>query len=94
MSRSSWKNLNYLLNKQQCDKSSAFFKNQSKLIAPRNLEITNQMVGTTVIVYNGKENFSLLVLESMISHKVGEFVPTRKLYVFQAKKKRKKQKKK
>jgi len=40
--------------------------------------ITPEMVGLTFAVHNGHKHEEILVVESMIGHKLGEFVPTRK----------------
>lgn len=40
--------------------------------------ITPEMVGMKFLVYSGKKHEEVLVVESMINHKLGEFVPTRK----------------
>ena len=40
--------------------------------------ITPEMVGMKFLVYNGKKHEEVLVSESMISHRLGEFSPTRK----------------
>ena len=40
--------------------------------------ITPEMVGMKFLVYNGKKHEEVLVMESMIGHKLGEFSPTRK----------------
>jgi small subunit ribosomal protein S19 len=40
--------------------------------------ITPSMVGITFAVHNGKNFIDVLVDENMISHKLGEFSPTRK----------------
>ena len=44
----------------------------------RSSTITPEMVGLTFGVYNGKKHESVLVQESMVGHKLGEFSPTRK----------------
>jgi small subunit ribosomal protein S19 len=44
----------------------------------RNSSIAPEMVGLTIEVYNGKEFFKVFVTESMVGHKLGEFVLTRK----------------
>lgn len=44
----------------------------------RDSEISPQMVGFYIGVYNGKEHISVFVTEEMIGHKLGEFSPTRK----------------
>lgn len=41
-------------------------------------QITPEMVGLTFGVYNGKKHEPVLVLESMVGHRLGEFSPTRK----------------
>jgi small subunit ribosomal protein S19 len=40
--------------------------------------ITPEMVGLTFAVHNGKKHEEVLVVESMIGHRLGEFSPTRK----------------
>ncbi|MFA6447028.1 MAG: 30S ribosomal protein S19 [Patescibacteria group bacterium] len=40
--------------------------------------ITPEMVGVTFGVHNGKSHIPVLVVESMVGHKLGEFSPTRK----------------
>ena len=44
----------------------------------RDSVITPEMVGLTFGVHNGKEHVNVLVLESMVGHRLGEFSPTRK----------------
>ena len=40
--------------------------------------ITPEMVGMKFLVHNGKKHEEVLVSESMIGHRLGEFSPTRK----------------
>jgi small subunit ribosomal protein S19 len=40
--------------------------------------ITPEMVGFTVGVHNGRKHIDVYVIEDMVGHKFGEFVPTRK----------------
>ncbi|PKN02556.1 30S ribosomal protein S19 [Candidatus Dojkabacteria bacterium HGW-Dojkabacteria-1] len=40
--------------------------------------ITPEMVGLTFAVHNGKKHEDVLIEESMIGHRLGEFVQTRK----------------
>ncbi|MDD4382037.1 MAG: 30S ribosomal protein S19 [Candidatus Dojkabacteria bacterium] len=40
--------------------------------------ITPEMVGMKFLVHNGKKHEEVLVMESMIGHRLGEFSPTRK----------------
>ena len=44
----------------------------------RSSTITPEMVGMKFLVYNGKKHEEVLVIESMVNHKLGEFVLTRK----------------
>jgi small subunit ribosomal protein S19 len=39
--------------------------------------ITPEMVGSTIAVHNGKKFIPIYVSENMVSHKFGEFAPTR-----------------
>lgn len=43
----------------------------------RDSVITPDMVGFTIGVHNGKEHVAVLLLESMVGHRLGEFAPTR-----------------
>ena len=43
----------------------------------RRSTITPEMVGLTVAVHNGKKFIPIYVSENMVSHKLGEFSPTR-----------------
>lgn len=44
----------------------------------RSSVITPNMVGLTIAVYNGKKHEEVIIEESMIGHKLGEFSQTRK----------------
>ncbi len=44
----------------------------------RDSVITPAMVGFTFGVHNGKNHISVLVVENMVGHRLGEFSPTRK----------------
>lgn len=44
----------------------------------RSATITPEMVGCTFGVHNGKSHISVLVVENMVGHKLGEFSLTRK----------------
>lgn len=44
----------------------------------RNSTISPEMVGFRIGVHNGKTHVSLLIVEDMVGHKLGEFAPTRK----------------
>ena len=40
--------------------------------------ISQEMVGRTIAVHNGKVHVPVLISENMVGHKLGEFAPTRK----------------
>jgi small subunit ribosomal protein S19 len=44
----------------------------------RDSVIAPEMVGFTIGVHNGKEHLPVLITESMVGHRLGEFAPTRK----------------
>jgi len=58
------------------------------VILPRNCEITSALVGLTCDVHSGKTFVRLKIIDEMIGHKVGEFIPTRGKFIFKKKKKR------
>ena len=86
MKRSTWKTINLKFKENPSKKKDV-------LIVSRSAEISYSFVGLTVKVHDGKELQSLTISESMVQHKFGEFVQTRKDYVFFARKKKKKKKK-
>ena len=43
----------------------------------RRSTITPEMVGLTLAVHNGKKFIPIYISENMVSHKLGEFAPTR-----------------
>jgi small subunit ribosomal protein S19 len=52
----------------------------------RRSTVVPDMVGLTFEVYNGKKHIAVFVTESMVGHKLGEFVPTRTFRVHSSKK--------
>lgn len=44
----------------------------------RDSMITPQMVGFVIAVHNGKTHVPVSIVEDMVGHRLGEFVPTRK----------------
>lgn len=44
----------------------------------RRSTIFPEMVGFRFAVHNGKDHIEILILEDMVGHRLGEFVPTRK----------------
>ena len=45
----------------------------------RDLVIVPQMVGLTILVYNGKEYVPVRIVGEMLGHRLGEFAATRRL---------------
>jgi small subunit ribosomal protein S19 len=43
----------------------------------RRSTITPEMVGQTIAVHNGKKFIPIYISENMVSHRLGEFAPTR-----------------
>ena len=43
----------------------------------RRSTITQELVGHTLAVHNGKRFFPVYISENMVGHKLGEFAPTR-----------------
>jgi len=43
----------------------------------RRSTVTPEMVGSTIAVHNGKKFIPIYISENMVSHKLGEFAPTR-----------------
>jgi small subunit ribosomal protein S19 len=88
--RSVWKGPfvdGYLLKK--AEKARASGRNDVIKIWSRRSTILPQFVGLTFGVHNGKKFLPVLVTESMIGHKFGEFAPTRSYYGHTADKKAK-----
>lgn len=44
----------------------------------RKSTVTPEMVGFRIAVHNGRDHVTLAIVEDMVGHKLGEFVPTRK----------------
>ena len=90
MSRSVWKGPfvdGYLLKKAEKVRESG--RNEVIKIWSRRSTILPQFVGLTFGVYNGHKFIPVLVNESMVGHKLGEFAPTRTYYGHAADKKAK-----
>ncbi len=43
----------------------------------RKSTIIPEMIGFTILVYNGRKHIPVYILETMVGHKLGEFSPTR-----------------
>ncbi len=88
MARSVWKGPfvdGYLLKKAEAARQSG--RNQVIRTWSRRSTILPQFVGLTFAVYNGRKFIPVLVNESMVGHKLGEFAPTRTYYGHAADKK-------
>jgi len=88
VSRSVWKGPfvdGYLLKKSEASRQSG--RKEVIKIWSRRSTILPQFVGQTFGVYNGRKFVPVLVNESMVGHKFGEFSPTRTYYGHTADKK-------
>ena len=47
----------------------------------RRSTLTPEMVGHTIAVHNGKKFIPVYVTENMVGHKLGEFAPTRTIFM-------------
>lgn len=78
MARSVWKGPfvdGYLLKKAETARSSG--RKEPIKTWSRRSTILPQFVGLTFNVYNGRKFIPVLVTETMVGHKLGEFSPTR-----------------
>ncbi|MFA6423257.1 MAG: 30S ribosomal protein S19 [Patescibacteria group bacterium] len=60
------------------EKAKAAGGNQSIKTWARSSTISPEMVGLTFLVHNGKDFITVMVVEDMVGHKLGEFSPSRK----------------
>lgn len=85
MSRSKWKgpyiNPKHLNLKKANPKKNVYFMS-------KNSEIVPKFAGLDFQIYNGRKYIDISVIDSMIGHKFGEFVPTRAKFVFKKKSKK------
>lgn len=77
MNRSIWKGPNVFIDFE--------IKSHKIIFISRNVRITPMFLGLNFKVYNGKKYINVLVVESMIGHKFGEFAPSRASFVFKKK---------
>ena len=90
MSRSIWKGPfvdGYLLKKADVARESG--RNDVIKTWSRRSTVMPQFVGLTFGVYNGKKFIPVTITETMVGHKLGEFLPTRTYYGHTADKKSK-----
>jgi len=88
MNRVKWKGpyiKNNLLRKIK--KSKLINKNNIKTMSKNSIILPN-FTEFTFRVYNGKTFTILKVIDEMVGHKLGEFVPTRKQFSYKKKKKK------
>lgn len=78
-----------LLKKIRAAKAEASKRKQVIKTWARSSDISPEMVGVTIAVHNGKAHIPVLITESMIGHKLGEFALTRTYHGHQADKKSK-----
>jgi small subunit ribosomal protein S19 len=88
MSRSNWKTP--YIQKSLLEKSLKLKSNKKLKLKTwsRNSSIVNSLIGTQVEVHNGKNFIKLKILEGMLGHKLGEFVPTRSKFFYKKTKKK------
>jgi ribosomal protein S19 len=87
MSRAKWKSPYLDENTTRQLKESK--KNHKTVTTSRTTEILPNFIEKSFSVYNGQKYNEILVTEEMIGHKFGEFVPTRKRFIFKKKKAKK-----
>jgi small subunit ribosomal protein S19 len=88
MSRANWKVP--FIQKPLLEKSLEL-KNNKKIKLKtwsRNSSIVNSLIGSQIDVHNGKNFIKLKILEGMLGHKLGEFVPTRAKFFYKKTKKK------
>ncbi|MBI2383645.1 MAG: 30S ribosomal protein S19 [Gammaproteobacteria bacterium] len=68
--------IDHHLAKKVADVQSARVKKPIKTWSRRSM-ITPDMVGLTLQVHNGRQHMPVFITENMVSHKLGEFSPTR-----------------
>jgi len=63
-------------------------KKLKKKIA-RNCSIFTKLIGHSFYVHTGNSFKQITITKQMVGHKIGEFVPTRAIYIFKKKKSKK-----
>jgi len=86
MSRSKWKGP--YVNFKHLGSFNTLNKKKSAILVSRNSSIVPKFVGYTFKVHTGNTFVEVIVTREMISHKFGEFAPTRKVFAFKKKKKK------
>ena len=87
MTRSKWKgpfvSENLL---KSCELNNNTNKSKEIFTFERSTVIVPKLLGLTINIHNGKSFSKLLVKETMLGKKLGEFSPTRKKFTFKKKK--------
>src|SRR6185436_5358723 len=68
--------IDHHLAKKVAEAQAARTKKPIKTWSRRSM-ITPDMVGLTIQVHNGRQHMPVFITENMVSHKLGEFAPTR-----------------
>jgi small subunit ribosomal protein S19 len=68
--------IDHHLAKKVADMQAARAKKPIKTWSRRSM-ITPDMVGLTIQVHNGRQHMPVFITENMVTHKLGEFAPTR-----------------
>lgn len=84
MSRAKWKGPTIFI-----EKKKRFEKKPNLIISKRNNRVTPNLLNETVNIYNGKSFSAITITDEMIGHLLGEFVFTRKKFIFKKKKQKK-----
>jgi small subunit ribosomal protein S19 len=62
---------------QKVVKQKQLGKNEPIKTWARSTQIPPEFVGHTMMIHNGKHFISVLIVEGMVGHRLGEFSPTR-----------------
>ena len=94
MSRSIWKvpfvqtSLRKRINRAKEYLSGPMLKGRVRIqTTSRSSTISEDSIGLTFLVHNGKRYQQMIVNSQMVGHKLGEFAPTRQRYLFKKGKK-------
>ena len=68
--------IDHHLAKKVAEAQAARTKKPIKTWSRRSM-VTPDMVGLTIQVHNGRQHMPVFITENMVSHKLGEFAPTR-----------------
>jgi len=80
MSRSKWKGP--FVDTNLLNKTKLINSKKDILTKSRNSTIIPSFVGKSFKIHNGKVFHKILITEKMIGHKLGEFSPTRKQFLY------------